>query len=136
MNIQEFIEQLRIETGVPYMDVICYQEHKEVFRYKSGETTTGKEQLYMYSCSKPITVTAALRLIEQGLLGLDDPVCRYLPEVKNAFILDEKGGKRVVGELMTIRHLFTMSAGLTYNLNTPPIQKLIKESNGQDGIYT
>ena len=45
MSIQEFIEQLRIETGVPYMDVICYQEHKEVFRYKSGETTTGNHRI-------------------------------------------------------------------------------------------
>ena len=129
MNTQECIESIKKETGISYIDVVCYQDHKEIFRYGSG--SSGKEQLLMYSCGKPITVTAALRLIEQGLLGLDDPVCRYLPEVKNAFILDEKGGKRVVGELMTIRHLFTMSAGLTYNLNTPPIQKLIKESNGQ-----
>ena len=131
MSIQEFIEQLRIETGVPYMDVICYQEHKEVFRYKSGETTTGKEQLYMYSCSKPITVTTALRLLGEGKLSLADKVCDYLPSIKNAYVLNENGEKVLVGEQMTLLHLFTMTAGFTYNVGTQPILQLVEESGGK-----
>ncbi len=130
MNIQEFIENIRREAGVPYLDVICYQEHKELFRYISGEKATGKEQLYMYSCGKPITVVAALRLVEQGKLSLEDKVCKHLPEIKNAFILNEKGVKEYVGEQMTIRHLFTMTAGFTYDLWTQPILQLVQDSNG------
>ena len=72
--MKAFIEELRKEINIPYLDVICYQNHKEVFRYCSGEKSTGKEQLYMYSCGKPITVVAALRLIEEGQLLLDDKV--------------------------------------------------------------
>ncbi len=131
MSIQEFIEKIRIETGVPYLDVICYQEHKEIFRYLSGENTTGKEQLYMYSCSKPITVVSAMRLVEEGKLSLDDKVCTYLPDIKNAFILNEKGERVTVGEKMRIRHLFTMTAGFTYNLQTQPILQLIQDSQGK-----
>ncbi|RZM07613.1 MAG: class A beta-lactamase-related serine hydrolase, partial [Sphingomonas sp.] len=36
----------------------------------------------IYSMSKPITVAAALTLIEAGKLKLDDPVAKYLPEFK------------------------------------------------------
>ena len=130
MKSQEFIEQLRQETGLSYIDVICKRKHKNVFRYTSGENATGNEQLYMYSCSKVITVVAALRLVEDGRLSLDDKVCKYLPEVENAFILEKNGEKQIVGQQMTARHLFTMSAGFTYDLTTEPIQKLAEESRG------
>ena len=123
-EINNRIEEIRTEANVPYLDVICYQSHKEIYRYVSGEHATGKELLYMYSCGKPVTVTAALRLVEDGKMSLDDPVMKYLPEVKNAFILDENGEKICVGEKMTVRHLFTMTAGFTYNLATPPILEL------------
>lgn len=120
------IEQVKKESGVPYLDVVCYQSHKEVFRYTSGDGVTGKELLYMYSCGKPVTVVAALRLVEEGKMALDDLVCTYLPEVEKAFILDEQGGQVRVGGQMTIRHLFTMTAGFTYDLGTQPIQELVK----------
>ena len=130
-NLKEFIEKIRKETGVPYLDVICYQSHKEIFRYISGENATGKEQLYMYSCSKPITVVSALRLVDDGKISLDDKVSLYLPEIKNAFIIDAFGNKRYVGEEMTLRHLFTMTAGFTYNLSTQPILQLVNDSKGK-----
>ena len=85
----------------------------------------------MYSCGKLVTVVAALRLVEEGKMSLDDPVCAYLPEVEKAFILDERGGQVCVGGKMTIRHLFTMTAGFTYNLWTQPIQDLIVSSQGK-----
>jgi CubicO group peptidase (beta-lactamase class C family) len=118
MKIQDFIEKLRQATGLSYIDVICKEKHKTIFRYNSGKDVTGKERLYMYSCSKVITAVAALRLVEEGKLSLEDKACKYLPEIKNAFVLEENGEKRVVGQEMTIRHLFTMSAGFTYNLAT------------------
>ena len=69
-RVTEFIKCIQQETGIPYLDVICYQAHKEVFRCVLGDKATGKEQLYMYSCGKPITVTAALKLVESGKLSL------------------------------------------------------------------
>ena len=129
-DVCSFIEQIRKNTGIPYLDVICYQSHKEVFRYASGENATGKELLYMYSCSKPITVVTALRLVQEGKMGLDDAVCKYLPEIERAFVLNEQGEKVYVGRKMTIRHLFTMTAGFTYNLGTKPIQELVEEKRG------
>ena len=129
--IKERIEEIRKEVGIPYLDVVCYQEHKEMFRYLSGEATTGKEKLYMYSCGKPITVVSALRLIDEGKMSLEDKVCDYLPEIKNAFILNERGEKEYVGEQMLIRHLFTMTAGFTYDVYAQPVMQLVKESEGK-----
>ena len=129
--INEFIEDIRKEVGVPYLDVICYKEHKEIFRYLSGENTTGKERLYMYSCGKPITVVSALRLVEAHKLSLEDRVCDYLPEIKNAFIINANGEKECVGDKMLIRHLFTMTSGLTYDIYRPPVVQLIQESEGK-----
>ena len=128
LDLNGKIERIRQSTGVPYLDVVCYQSHKEVFRYTSGEGVTGKEVLYMYSCGKPVTVTAALRLVEEGKLSLDDLVYKYLPEVENAFILDERGGQVRVGDKMTVRHLFTMTAGFTYDLWTDPILEIGRAS--------
>ena len=129
--VNELIEQVRKEVGIPYLDVLCYKEHREVFRYLSGENTTGKEKLYMYSCGKPITVVSALRLIEEGKLSLEDKVCDYLPEIKNAFIINEQGEKEYVGEQMTVRHLFTMTSGFTYEVYAPHLVRFAKESQGK-----
>jgi CubicO group peptidase (beta-lactamase class C family) len=62
--------------------------------------------------------------VEEGIIGLDDPVSKYLPEYKNAFLI--KDGKPVPAtRTMTIRHLFTMSAGLDYNKTAKPVQDVI-----------
>ena len=131
IKLGSLLEQIRLQADIPYLDVVCYKEHKEIFRCLSGEETTGKERLYMYSCSKPITVVAALRLVEQGKLSLDDRVCDYLPEIENAFIMNSKGDKEFVGDKMTVRHLFTMTSGFTYDIYKPPVLQLMQESQGR-----
>ena len=131
MSVRKYIDELRTSIGLSYLDVVCCQKHEIVFRHRSGENVTGKEQLYMYSCGKVATVTAALRLVEEGRLGLEDKVCTYLPEIKKAFILNENNEKEYVGDQMTVRHLFTMTAGFTYDIYTQPILDLAKQSEGR-----
>jgi CubicO group peptidase (beta-lactamase class C family) len=49
----------------------------------------------LYSNSKPITGAAVMMLYEEGLLGLDDPVSRYIPAFKNPVVIapaSESGG--------------------------------------------
>lgn len=122
------IEKILKEAGAPYCDVLCYKEDKEIFRYVYGENATGKEKLRMYSCSKPITAVAALVLVERGLLGLDDEVEKYLPEISDCFLSGENGEKVAPKNKMTVRHLLTMTAGFTYNTDTEPI-KALKKAN-------
>lgn len=67
----------------------------------------------IYSMSKPITSVAAMQLIEQGKMKLDDPLGKYLPTLKDMKVLqggDEVPAKRPI----TIRHLMSHQAGFTY----------------------
>ncbi|ANY66228.1 serine hydrolase [Paenibacillus sp. BIHB 4019] len=83
------------------------------------------------SVSKPIVSTAALVLIGQGRLQLDDRVDRWLPEF---------GPRLQSGEsaALTIRHLMTHTAGLTYRFfqeeNGPYHQAGVSDGMDQPGI--
>jgi CubicO group peptidase (beta-lactamase class C family) len=69
----------------------------------------------LYSMSKPIASVAALQLMEQGRLGLDDQVSRYLPEFADMRVF--AGGTADAPQTaparkpITIRQLFTHTAG-------------------------
>jgi CubicO group peptidase (beta-lactamase class C family) len=71
------------------------------------------------SISKPIAATAAMILVDEGKLGLNDPVERYLPAFK------EQKFKTPAGDLVhrpfTVRHLLTHTSGLPSN---SPLRKL------------
>jgi CubicO group peptidase (beta-lactamase class C family) len=69
--------------------------------------------------------------VEEGKLSLEDKVCDYLPEIKNAFIINSAGQKEYVGHTMTVRNLFTMTAGFTHDIYKAPVLELIKESQGK-----
>lgn len=127
-KLQHYMDQIYVD-GVPGCSIAVYLHGKPVFSHCSGYADQERirpvkedDIYYIYSCTKPITVAAAMQLVEQGKLGLDDPVCRYLPEYADAYYMED-GKPMTVGETMTVRHLFTMSAGLDYDLNSEPIQK-------------
>jgi CubicO group peptidase (beta-lactamase class C family) len=69
----------------------------------------------IYSMSKTVTTVAALMLMEQGKLGLDDPVARYLPEFADVKVF--AGGSadtpqlRAPSRAITIHDLLTHTAG-------------------------
>lgn len=63
-----------------------WKNDRPVFSWTGGMTqlTDGvpvkEDTLFsIYSCSKVLTVTAAMQLVEQGKILLDDPVGAYLP---------------------------------------------------------
>jgi CubicO group peptidase (beta-lactamase class C family) len=75
------------------------------------------------SLTKPITVVAALMLLEQGKLLLTDPVSRYLPEMRDVKVgveeADSSTGHRQltlesVRRPMTVQDLMRHTAGFTY----------------------
>jgi len=124
-----YLERLVKEKKIPYMDILVQREHEPILRHfiSLNGQATGKERLFLYSATKPMTVACALSLIEEGRLSLDDEVSKYLPAYANTFL---EGGAPTKNK-MTVRHLFTMSGGLSYNVNTPAVQKLLKETDGK-----
>ncbi|MGE0665189.1 MAG: serine hydrolase domain-containing protein [Sphingomonadales bacterium] len=72
-----------------------------------------------YSMTKPITAVAALMLVEEGKLRLDDELTDYLPEFKDVKVY---AGKNADGTMkleapakpIRVRDLFTHTSGFTY----------------------
>ena len=133
--ITAFVEKvIRQEKKVPGCDLRIMQNHKLLYHHISGDADfegtkpLTENNIYMlYSCTKIMTCTCVLQLMEQGLVGMDDPVSKYLPEFSKVFLM--KDGNPVQPEkTMTIRHLFTMSAGFDYHLKAQPILDTIAKN--------
>lgn len=76
----------------------------------------------VYSMTKPIVSVAAMSLIEDGVLSLDDPVSQYIPEFNNLQIMNEDGSTRPAQNEMRIENLLTHQSGLIqsiFALGTP-----------------
>jgi len=65
------------------------------------------------SVTKPIVTIAAMRLVEQGRIGLDDPIIKWLPDFRPRL---PDGGEAVI----RIRHLLTHTSGLGYTFAEAP----------------
>ncbi len=126
-----------LAMGIPGADILVYKDGKEIYRYFAGTASaegapmTGKERYNIHSCSKLITCTAALMLYEQGKLGIDDKVSKYMPEYGHLAVMEKDGTVRPARTEMTVRHLFTMTSGLAYNVHSPAVMKVIEETGGR-----
>jgi CubicO group peptidase (beta-lactamase class C family) len=65
------------------------------------------------SLTKPLVTAAALRMVELGKFALADPVTKYLPDFRPALPSGE-------APTITLRHLLTHTAGLSYGFMQPP----------------
>ena len=126
-----------LEQKVPGYDCVIYKDGKCIYRHSNGYADLenklpikGDERYNIYSCSKVITCTAALQLYEKGLFDLDDTLSKYLPEFEHMTV-EAEGEILPAKNSITIRHLFTMTAGLNYDRDTYWIKKGIEETGGK-----
>lgn len=80
------------------------------------------------SMTKPVTVAAAMSLIDEGVLALRDPVARWLPELADMRVLAEPAGPLETTvparRPITIEDLMTHRSGLAYQFSvTGPIAR-------------
>jgi CubicO group peptidase (beta-lactamase class C family) len=77
--------------------------------------------MWVASCTKVMTSICAIQLVERGLVSLDEPVYKHIPELEKFNVLkgfEEDTGKPIEEKHtipMTLRHLLTHSSGLTYD---------------------
>ncbi|MCT2558320.1 beta-lactamase family protein [Tsuneonella sp. YG55] len=81
----------------------------------------GADSLFrVYSMTKPITGMAAMMLIEDGRLGLNQPIADFLPAFANMMVQKTYDGSLADLEPaktpITVRHLLTHTAGLGYGI--------------------
>lgn len=73
----------------------------------------------IYSMTKPITGVAALALIEDGALGLDQPIADFIPAFARMQVATGYAplATRPAARAITVRHLMTHTSGLSYHIN-------------------
>lgn len=121
--------------GLPATDLAVTYKGETVYRRGVGFSDVEKTKpvsrddiYWIFSVSKVTTCIAANRLIEEGKMNLDDPVSKYLPAFANPMVRQKDGTLAPAKNVMTIRHLFTMTGGLDYNFNSPAVIALRKEN--------
>lgn len=143
-----YLDSLEQRYAVPGFDMIITRDHETVFRHMGGCSdyekrvpVCGRELYYIFSATKVITMTAAMQLIQQGKMSLDDPVSRYLPEFADMQVLDSadlnqwppvmpslRDPHHPASAPITLRMLMTMTSGLSYATGGEPILRLKEES--------
>lgn len=114
--------------------------HLEKYGYQNLEKKTpmALDTLFrIYSMTKPITSVALMILYEQGLVRLEDPVHKYILGFKSVKVL-ESGGKLVKpNQDITIRHLLTHTAGLSYGDEADSlIDRLYLQADLENHVHT
>lgn len=118
---------------VVYLDLCGFSNKEHTVRLTEHTLYRG------YSMMKPITATAFMTLVEEGLVHWDQPVWRYLPKFRNLQVMKKKGsGVEPLKQHVTLRHLMLHTSGLGYgaaraDLSLPmgaartPAEKLYKD---------
>lgn len=140
--MKDFMDRLTA-WRIPGNSISVCIGNREVFSYQSGYENVEKQikmsddKLFnIYSCTKVATVVAAMQLYERGFFLLDDPLYDFIPEYRNMNIKDADGNLSKAKNIITLRHLFAMTSGLSYNFRIPPIEKARELTKGQMDALT
>lgn len=102
---------------------------------KSGIAVTPESIFFIASMTKPVTSVAAMQLVEQGKLKLDEPAGTYIPELGKLQVLhgfDPKSGKPILKPAtkpVTLRTLLTHTSGFAYDTWFADMLRYEKESS-------
>jgi methyl acetate hydrolase len=95
---------------------------------------------WLLSMTKAFTATAAMQLIEQGLMHLDQPAAEILPQLAAPKVLEgfDATGQpilRTAKRPITVRHLLTHTSGYTYSIWSDAITRY-EQATGMPDIAT
>ena len=145
--LEQYLDSLEEEYDIPGLDVIVTKEHETVFRRLVGHSDAARRKpvserdfYLLFSCTKVVTMTAMMQLLEAGKASLYDPVSRFLPEWEHMLVMDAdfrtKGPmfnptlsepSHYAKNRVRIIDCMSMMAGLTYDLHSEAIEQLLAE---------
>ena len=145
-RIDDFIKERYLDTGrFPGFSLLISRRgqiaHLSTQGHRNVETGAPMEQdsiVRIYSMSKPITSVALLSLYEEGHFRLDEPVSRFIPSWSDLRVWADGSTAAYTTTFpqreMTVRDLFTHTAGLTYGfMRRHPVDALYRRADVDGG---
>lgn len=91
------------------------------------------------SMTKPITSVAALMLMEEGRIALDDPIARWVPELAQLRVLKDAAGPlddtEPARRPITVEDLLTHRSGIAYApFSEGPLKEAYEQALGDPGM--
>ena len=141
-RLHGFAQGLVEERKYSGLSTLVVRDGKIVIWQAYGERTAGSalktnDIFAIASLTKLITTVGLLTLVEEGRIGLNDPVSDYLPEFRDARVLT--GGSNqppvfaALARPITVKHLLTHTAGLSGS--TPVARKDTGAPTKVDGDF-
>jgi CubicO group peptidase (beta-lactamase class C family) len=85
----------------------------------AGIMMTVNNLFWIASQSKPITAVALMMLVDEGKVGLDDPVQKFLPEFADLWLVEKREKDRLVLKRpqhpITVREILSHTSGLPFS---------------------
>ncbi len=110
---------------IAYLDTYGWRDRE------AGLPIDGGTRFRIYSMTKPITSVAALICYEQGAFDLTDPVSRFIPAFADMRVWQGGSAEAPLTapaeEPIRLWHLLTHTAGLTYGVESHPVDALYRE---------
>jgi CubicO group peptidase (beta-lactamase class C family) len=137
-RVTGFLQEAVSAGEIPGAVVLIARNGKLVYQKavgmqdKAGNVPMAPDTIFrIFSMTKPIVSVAAMMLVEEGKLGLHEPISKYLPEWKEmkvgteafdpatgATALQTVSAKRAI----TVQDLLRHTSGLTYGVFLPKTQ--------------
>jgi CubicO group peptidase (beta-lactamase class C family) len=150
-RIGEFFRDEIANGKIPGAVLLIQQHGKPVYHeffgvrdIATGLPMTDDTIFRLYSMSKPITNVAAMMLVDEGRLSLDDPVARYIPSFAETKVGVQKitdNGEKVlelvpVRRPITIQDLMTQTSGIVYGFyGDGMVRGLYRDAKIYDGDF-
>jgi CubicO group peptidase (beta-lactamase class C family) len=132
---------------IPGVVAVAASGSEVIYQGAFGKRDLGKEDamtadsvFWIASMTKAVTSAAAMQLVEQGKLSLDDPIGKLLPDLASPQVLEgfDAQGEPVLRPAtrpITLRHLMTHTAGFCYDLWNADMGSYM-EKKGVPGIIS
>src|SRR6266480_820873 len=141
-KLDEALRVLVEGRSTPGIVVLILQNGRPIYsrsvgvREVGGTAPIGENDMFrLASMTKAVTSVAAMILVEQGKIGLDDPVSRFLSEFAKLRVRGRDGTEGPASRPPTIRELLSHTAGLSYNfINNPRLVDAYREARVTDGL--
>jgi methyl acetate hydrolase len=137
-DIDAYLTSVVRDTRIPGVVALVVDADRVVYRgafgrqdVAAGVPMADDSIFRIASMTKPVTSAAVMMLVQEGDIGLDDPVSDYLPAFEDERVIesfnaaDKSYTARPAARAMTVRHLLTHTSGLGYAFSNHTLAALV-----------